>query len=115
RSVAAGRRRTRTGAPSAGRVGDRLRRQPCGTSVSVGDQFSGAPAGGTALRVGTPPPTGYNPRRSWTRGSRRRWGMSAGLIAAAVLLGVGVPPAPGLFDAPEPRRDALARYGAAVW
>jgi tetratricopeptide (TPR) repeat protein len=40
--------------------------------------------------------------------------MSAGLIAG-VLLGLGVPPAPGLFDAPEPKRDALARYGAALW
>src|SRR5438270_7436613 len=41
--------------------------------------------------------------------------MAAGLIAGAVLLGLGAPPAPGLFDAPEARRDALARYGAAVW
>jgi tetratricopeptide (TPR) repeat protein len=40
--------------------------------------------------------------------------MSVGVIAAAVL-GLVAPPAPGLFDAPEARRDALAKYGAAVW
>src|SRR5437764_879436 len=45
--------------------------------------------------------------------------MSAGLIAAAVLLALGAPtePTPTAPTPPgtEARRDALARYGAAMW